>query len=423
MAITFLVTAYVARYLGPEGFGTLNYSKAIIQFLILFVGLGLNAITVRNFVSEPENTPSILGTATMIRLASAIVFTLVATVGIWFLPDETHDTVTNSLVFVMSFSLLFRSFDTFDEYFQSQVKSRYTTLSQSISTIVFAAINLYLILIKADIIWFGLSFTIRNALMGGLYLFYYVRLYGWPRKLTYSWVYTKKLMTDAWPLIFSSMVIFFFIKADQLMLWNLFSADGMSPKESVGQYSAALRVSEVWFLFGPLLSASLFPAIVNARKKSEKHYYERLQNFFNLMVWVALGITIPTVLLGPTILQWDLLFGPRYAAAGGVLVIHAWTLVFVFLGNAGNKFLIAENLQKLELFRALFGAVVNVLLNLYLIPRYGVKGAAFATLISQAIASYLSYAISKRTRRLFILMTKSLFLITLFEKLTHKTPA
>lgn len=421
MAVTFLITAYVARYLGPDGFGTLNYGKAIVQFLILFVGLGMNGINVRNLVSNPENRDIIMGAAIGIRMASALFFTLVATTGIWFLPEETHDSVTNSLVFVMAFSLLFRPLDTLDEYFQSQVKARFGVYSRGISTFVFAAIQLYMILIKAEIFWFGVAFTIRNALMSISYLFFYVRQFGWPNYLKMDVPYMKELIRDAWPMVISSMVIFFYMKADQLMLWNLVPGDGLSPKESVGQYTAALRLSEVWFMFGPIITGSLFPAIINARKKSMELYFQRLQSFFDLMVWLAFAITIPMVLFGPTVLQWDLLFGPRYAAAGGVLVIHSWTLVFVFLGNASNNYLIAENLQKLTLYRTLIGASVNILLNLYLIPRYGIKGAAFATLVSQAIASYLSYGLSKKTHKVFGMMTRSLFLVSLFQKLKKKT--
>lgn len=420
MGVTFLVTAYVARYLGPEGFGTLNYSKAIVQFLILFIGLGLNGINVRNLVSNPENRGVILGTAIAVRLSSAILFTLVATTGIWFLPAETHDTVTNTLVFVMAFSLLFRTMDTFDEFFQSEVKSKYSVVSRAISTGIFAAFQLYLILTKADIFWFGVAFTVRNAVMGISYFLFYVKHYGWPSFLRVDRVYLKELMTDAWPMIFSSMVIFFYMKADQLMLWNLVSETGLTAKESVGQYSAALRLSEVWFMFGPIITGSLFPAIVNARKKSQELYFKRLQNFFDLMVWIAFAITIPMVLLGPTVLQWDLLFGPKYAAAGQVLVVHSWTLVFVFLGNASNKYLIAENLQKLTLYRSIIGAIANLALNFVLIPKYGIMGAAFATLLSQAIASYLSYMLSSQTRELFKMMTRSLFLITLVEKVRKK---
>ena len=420
MGISFLVTAQVAQYLQPEGFGDLNYGKAIVQFLILFVAMGMNGINIRNLVEAPEKKGIILGTAWLIRAGSGLFFALLAIGVVFLLPEGVHDDLTNTLIFIMAFSTLFKSFDTFDEYFQSQVKAQYGVISRFTATMLFAGFQLYLIWIKADIIWFGLAFLLRNIIQAISYFSFYVTNYGWPRDLKLEIPYLKQLMTDAWPLIISSMVIFFYMKADQAMLFHLTTGPEGAGKAAVGQYTAALRVSEVWFMFGPILTGSLFPAIINARKKGEKAYYKRLQNFFDLMVWLAFGITIPMVLFGPSILQWNWLFGPRYAEAGGVLVIHCWTLVFVFLGNASAKYLIAENLQKLTLYRTLVGAVVNIILNLILIPRYGVNGAAVATLISQAVASYLSYAFHPLTKRIFGMMTQSLLLITLFRKLTKK---
>ncbi|MEL7532643.1 MAG: flippase [Bacteroidota bacterium] len=415
MGISFLVTAYVARYLQDEGFGTLNYGKAIIQFLLIFIGLGLQGINVRNLVSEPEQRGMILGTALSARLLVGLSTVILILGGIWFLPAGIHDDITNTLILVMAVSAVFRTLDTFEEFFQAEVKSQYAVWSRSISTALFAAIQLYLIYIKAELIWFGVAFSIRNAVMGLAYFGFYVKVYAWPKGFHWDPTYFRQLIKDAWPMIFSGMVIFLYMRADQLMLMHLSSADESIAKAAVGQYSAALRLSEVWFVFGPIIAGGLFPAILNARKKSKAFYHQRLEKYFSLMAAVALAITIPMVLFGPSLLTWEYLFGPAYTEAGEILVIHCWTLIFVFLGNASSNYLIAENLQKLTLYRSLLGAVVNIGLNWWLIPEIGIKGAAISTLISQALASYLSYAFHPQTRELFKMMSRSIFLIPLIK--------
>ncbi len=125
-------------------------------------------------------------------------------------------------------------------------------------------------------------------------------------------------------------------------------------------------------------------------------------------------------LLGPWLLKQDFLFGDAYQAAGPVLQIHVWTLVFVFLGVAASKPLIAENLQKIELYRTLFGAMINMILNYFLIQAYGIIGAAVATLISQAFASWLGYLLSRKTWVVFRLQSRSLLFLSLYDRIRGK---
>ena len=93
-------------------------------------------------------------------------------------------------------------------------------------------------------------------------------------------------------------------------------------------------------------------------------------------------------------------------------MIHIWTGVFVFLGVASGKWYVSENLQKLAFSRTFYGVIVNILLNILMIPKFGIYGAAIATLISQAVASYIADLFSKKTRNNFIMKTKSLLLVT-----------
>ena len=93
------------------------------------------------------------------------------------------------------------------------------------------------------------------------------------------------------------------------------------------------------------------------------------------------------------------------------LQISIWTGVFVFWGVAAGNMLVLENLNKHNLFKSLQGLGLNIFLNLLLIPKYGINGAAVATLISQFYASYFYYSLFKETRHIFFLQTKSILFI------------
>ena len=127
------------------------------------------------------------------------------------------------------------------------------------------------------------------------------------------------------------------------------------------------------------------------------------------MVWIALAIALPMTFMSDWIVE--MLYGVAYNEAGMVLMIHIWAGVFVFLGVASSKWFVAENLQLLSMWRTFFGMLVNVLLNILLIPKYGITGAAFSTLISQVVAAYLFDVFYYKTRSMFYMKTKSLLLL------------
>jgi len=185
----------------------------------------------------------------------------------------------------------------------------------------------------------------------------------------------------------------------------------MMNNEAVGQYAAAVRISEAWYFIPMVIASSLFPAIINAKKQSEELYYSRLQKLYDLMVWMAIAIALPMTFLSDWVV--NLLYGEQYNQAGSVLMIHIWAGIFIGFSVVSGNWYINENLTRVAFYRNMIGAIVNVLLNLWLINLYGIKGAAIATLISYCIAAYLFDYFSNKTRKVFYQKTRSLFFVNL----------
>jgi PST family polysaccharide transporter len=222
----------------------------------------------------------------------------------------------------------------------------------------------------------------------------------------------KSLLKDSWPLILSGLAIMVYMRIDQIMLGQMLG------DEAVGIYSAAVRISEVWYFVPMAIVASVFPSIIEAKKKSEALYYQRLQWLYDVMVVLALSVAVPMTFLS----DWavSLLFGQAYEQAGAVLAIHIWTAVFVGLSFSSGRWFINEGYTLLALKRNLLGLVVNVILNTYLIPLYGPKGAALATLLSYFMASYASDLFSRKTRMVFLQKTRALFLLSIIRAIVKK---
>ncbi|MFC1603325.1 polysaccharide biosynthesis C-terminal domain-containing protein, partial [Pseudomonadota bacterium] len=122
---------------------------------------------------------------------------------------------------------------------------------------------------------------------------------------------------------------------------------------------------------------------------------------------LAVAIALPMTFISDWIIA--LLFGSAFAQAGGVLSIHIWAGVFVFLSCAIGRSFVVDNNQSLNLYRNVLGLIANIVFNLLLIPIFGIKGAALSTLISYSVSAYLAIPLFAAGRKQFTLVTRSLF--------------
>ncbi len=397
MGVGLLVGVWVARYLGPEQFGLFSFVFAFVGMFGAVAGLGLQNIVVRDIVRDPSCKEETLGTAAMLQLVGGML-AYGCVMGTIFLlrPEET---MAKLLVAILGSVLLFKFSDVALYWFESQVLSKYTVWAQNGCFLIFAAIKVSLILTSASLSAFAWA-TAAEAALVSLVVFYVLGLRG-PKfqQLRFSILRTKSLLGDSWPLLLSSMAVMVYMRTDQIMLGQMLGDD------AVGIYSAAVRISEVWYFIPMMIVASVFPAILEAKKRDEKQYLQRLQRLYDLMVRLSVAIALPmTFISTPLVVA---LFGAAYVESGPVLAIHIWASVFVFLGVASSQWFIAENRQLLSFQRTVLGAVINIVLNFILIPRFGVVGSAYATVIAQASVNIVYDLFQKETRPMFAMKLRS----------------
>jgi len=191
----------------------------------------------------------------------------------------------------------------------------------------------------------------------------------------------KKLLIDCWPLAISVFLISIHMRIDQVMIGNMLSA------EQVGIYSVAVRLSEFWIFIPAIIVSTLMPYFVRLRDIDNDLYHARLMQLYSFMFWMGFSIGIVTIVFGYEII--DLLFGEVYTAAYAALVFNIWDGIFVSLALARGIWMISENLQKYRLYNNIIIVTINVIANYFLIPEFGISGAAIATLMTQVLGVWV----------------------------------
>jgi len=396
MGMGLFVGVWVARYLGPVQFGSLNFSIAFITLFGTVTTLGLEGIVVREVLHNAQHTHEILGTTLALRSGGGLLAVGLSIATLRLI--QPHDRQALLLVSILSLTLVFQAFDTIDCFFQSQVQSKITVWAKNSAFLVFAAVRVSLIYAKAPLWSFAASYAGEIALGAfGLMLGYRLsggRVFAWRSSKTRA-IY---LLKQSWPVIFAGMAIMIYMRLDTVMLKM------MKGDYAVGLYSAAIKVSEVWYFIPLAIVSSVQPAIMRVKDDPEL-FYGRLRKLFSLMTMTACILGSIVALTSHAIVR--ILYTNSYNGAGAVLAVHVWASVFVFLGVAQSPWDLSKNLLTLSLYRTIAGAIINVAMNLYLIPRYSAMGAAIATVVSYAISAVFANAFSSRTRPIFYMQMRS----------------
>jgi PST family polysaccharide transporter len=253
---------------------------------------------------------------------------------------------------------------------------------------------------------------LAEAILAALIMIIVFRRFGKPlTTLKANTRRAKMLLKDSWPLLLSSMAIVIYMKIDQVMLGE------MVGEESVGIFSAAARLSEAWYFVPMMIVTSVFPTIIANKQTNEGLYIGRVQRLYNLLAVISVMVGLVFSLISSWLITT--LYGPNYAEAAAVLSIQIWAGIFVSMGIARGKWLLAEDLQHIGYWYIALAMVINIVGNYFLIPLYEELGAAIATVTSQATAAIIAPALFKDTRVSSIMLLKSLNPVEWVRLLKH----
>jgi O-antigen/teichoic acid export membrane protein len=398
MGAGFVVAILIAREYGPDGLGLITTASASVTIFLGFSALGLSGVLVRELVEKVELRGTIMLTVTLAKLAAGALLLG----GLIFATNAFgEDPSLTNLTLIMGLGYLFASLDTVDclynarEEFTRLVALRMTALG--ISTVM------KLIAIEAG--WglgyvalgyaldYGLVYLIpaidfivrkRNGLRSGAF----------PMRVDLGEL--GRLIRRSWPILVSGGFAQINLRIDTLMI------AGMVSIANVGIYSAATRLSESWSVLAMAIVTALFPALVKLARTDVKAYGRELSQLLRWLIWLSGAGAIVIAVLAPMIIQ--IVYGPEFAAAAGVLTIHIFGGIFLFVRTAVSRWLIIENLFTFSLVSHAMGAAVNIALNFALIPTMGITGAAWSSVASYATSGILFLLVSRRARPMFFMI-------------------
>lgn len=406
-----LVGTMVARYLGPDQFGIFNYAFAIYGIFNIISSLGLDFLVVREVALNADGEQEILGTSFLLKVLASFLTTLLAVVCTWLL--RPNDRMTICIVALLSVASIAQGFDVIDYFLQAKTRSRYAVLPKTIVFVLASLTRLIAMWMKYSLIAFAWIAALEILLSEAGLVVGYIRYHKAIRWWRFDRLRAVSLLGESFPLILAGLLIMIYMRTDQILLGSL------ATTRVVGQYSAAVRLSEIWYAIPTIICASVMPRVLQYRLVDPQRYLAQVQRLYDLMALVSIGLALFTMLTSRVVIS--LLYGPEYHPAAAILCVHIWTGVFVFSGVVSAQQLIHQKNTGIQLQRCALGACANLALNYLLIPRYGGIGSAVATLISQALAAYVLDLLDSRTRMMFKMKSRAFLGLWLLSKKPFST--
>lgn len=372
LPLSFITISFVARGFGPENFGTISYILSITTIFSVLANLGIDNAVYKELLTRSEDRDKILGSSIALKfITSCLAFCFVLV----FVFTKISDTTTQILILLAAMQfftqpLLLLNFD-----FLKEKELKHVSVIQIFVSILSSLTKIILAIFWPSIYLYIILLSLENIVTSVLYVKVMIVKKRWKNFLIEKLELLHLLKMSA-PLAIFSVSTEIYSRIDQIMIKHFLS------ETAVGLYSAAVKLSELWYLLPNIAIVALFPGLALVFKnKQEYNKRLRLMSF----AFFITGIICITFTLTFSKNLIHIIFGEQYKDAVPILNIYVISILGSFFSMLMyHDLLLKEKLWQISTF-PIVAAIINIILNLAWIPTYGTNGAAAATAISYSL--------------------------------------
>ena len=394
-SINIFLSIILARSLGPESFGILNYLLALLFLFSSLSSLGMNPILINQIIKNKKvNNHNSIMSAYYLRFILSLFnyFIFILLINIL---NENQIYFNYSLI--IGGGIIFKSCEVLFSYFEAKSLSKYIVISQLVGLISSAIIILYIISYDLDhtYIYFALALDIIIVFIL-INLFYLSKINNFFIELNLQLL--KSIVLKSLPVLISSISIILYMRIDQIMINSLLD------EYNLGVYSVSVRFIEIFHFIPKIIMISFLPILLLSKK-----YNIDLLNLNSIIFKFSFVLMIFIFLSSDYLIPF--IFSNIYIYSISSTKILSLSIIFVFYGVTNEHWYVSNNLQKYYAIYVFLGAIVNALLNYLLIIKFGIEGAAYATVITYILIIFIFDSLNKKTRSLLKIKFNSIFKI------------
>lgn len=399
MLFSFIVGILTARYLGPQNYGLINYGSVYTGVFSSVCSLGLNSIVVKELIQKQDRQGETLGTIIGMKFVASVL----SMVSIFVLSSiiDAGNPTTIKVVVLCSIGMVFQAFTIFEYWFQSRLQSKVAAIATMVAYIIVSIYRIVLLAMGKSILWFAIATSIDYLCIALILYLFYKKANG-PR-LSFSFCRARTMLKQSYHFILSNLMVAIYGNTDKFMLKHI-----LGNEIEVGYYATAVAICSMWTFVLQAVIDSFYPTIMELREEDYHKYRNRNVQLYSIVFYISVLVSIFIMVFAE--LGIKILYGDSYLGAVAPLRIITWYTAFSYLGVARNAWMVCENKQKYLKYLYVSAALLNVIINLILIPRFGSAGAAMASLITQMSTSIVLPFFIKPIRENAVMMVDAILL-------------
>ena len=383
LGCSFIGSIYVIRYLSSNDYGTLAYATSYVSLFSFLTTLGLQSIFVREIIKEKIPETLLMGSSFVMMLLGSLIALLLALGGAFASHDNTLVIATITISCLIN---IISSLSVINYFFQAKLKTRYTIYVMMFMDLFDLAIRIIMVKAKYQLFDFVLLGLIE-AIISSSIIFVIYKKYVHKINWRINWDTIKYLFNQSLPLALSGLMVGLYMRIDRVMIEHYL---GM---KEVAEYSVGVRLIEIFYMIPMIISPNILPKVVAKYQISHYEMEKFIIKIIRGMFIFSLIIIISVQFLGTWLVT--LLYGHKYIYAASVFKWGIWVLIPSFIGIAGSLWSQTISLQKYAFFNTSLSLVVCIVLNLWLIPHFGIVGATAGLVASNCVAILSAVFIDK----------------------------
>ena len=278
LAVAFFITAWVARYLGAEQYGTYMYAVGVAELSMLFWSQGLKEVVIHETKKAGKNTSEVSAASfQLMAVGNSVLYGLLALV-LFALIDQKIIIVLSLLCGV---GIWFRSFEAYELWFHAHLKVRLSIRVQFVSQFLYMAANILLIYLQAPLIYFGVTYAFQLIVTGLGFLVLYILQNKKFSFFSADSALQKKMITYGKFMILAKLALLSSFLVDRLLIEYLLDF------QALGFYAVAIKMTTTWTFVASSISLSFIPIITEKVNRDEQ--YEKMTSMFGWITVSSIG--------------------------------------------------------------------------------------------------------------------------------------
>jgi O-antigen/teichoic acid export membrane protein len=389
--VSFVYFTIVARLIGVENTGSYFFALTFTTIFTVVADFGFGPILTREAAKFPDNLQKYFNTAFWSKVIFGIATYLLV---VFFVNILDYSQFLRDLIYLSAITMFFDNLQgAFFSVFRSQKNLIYESISVVIAQVLTLIIGTTALLFKAPLVWLIAAYAIPSMLIACYGAYFAIKKFGLKFQLAIDHGTFVSMFKMALPFAMAGIIGRLYSYSDSIIMSKLLTA------KDLGWWSVPYKITFAFQFIPVALSASVYPAMssltISQPEKVGELFTKAWRYLFVIVFPIAFGLS---AVAEPVIVK---LYGVKFLPSVPVLRILLISLIFSYLSIISGALLNATGNQRIQTYILALSLVCNIVLNVYLIPSYGIMGAAVSALVSNILLWTLGFYFVRRKAFLY----------------------